>query len=115
MALPYSSLDDIKPQQVSLNGINQFSRKLIENDKSMDSGRDQQLPIIWECLWYNDDNIVGYPVGTKVWLNTEDPQEFLNNNRETIEEYVLNSNLRNDYERIRDLGGNVDEYLLSVI
>lgn len=115
MALPYSNLDEIKPQNMSLNGINQASRKLVENDNSMDFGRDQQLPIIWECLWYNNDNIEGYPVGTRVWLNTEDPREFMLNNKQTIEDYVLNSNLRTDYERVRDTGGNVDNFFLSVI
>jgi len=49
-----------------------MTKKLIENDESMSLGLDD-LPIIWECKWYNDDGIAGYPFGTKVWVNTEDP------------------------------------------
>jgi hypothetical protein len=51
---------------------------------------------IWECSWYADSSIKGYSIGDAVWLNTEDPDKFVELRADAIKRYTdLNSQILN--------------------
>ena len=51
---------------------------------------------IWECSWYADSSIKGYSIGDAVWLNTEDPDKFVELRAGAIKRYTdLNSQILN--------------------
>lgn len=51
---------------------------------------------IWECSWYYDSSVRGYAIGDAVWLNTEDPDEFVKSRAVLIKHYTdFNSQILN--------------------
>lgn len=51
---------------------------------------------IWECSWYYDSSIKGYSIGDAVWINTEDPDEFVKSRAVLIKHYTdFNSQILN--------------------
>lgn len=91
--LIYENFDDIailNDETITGSRINKSVKKLIENDNAL-SPYNQEKPRIWECLWYNDPSVNGYPVGYAVWLNTEEPDTFLRQKKEEIYQYAKNN------------------------
>ena len=77
-------------------GVNELNKKfefLIKND--VEISKLFSAPIgIWQCSWYYDSNIKGYSLGDAVWLNTEDPVEFVKSKAGLIKDYTdLNSSV----------------------
>lgn len=62
--------------QVNQATINSALQKLVENDVQL-ADPAGYAPKIWECKWYNDSSISGYPKGYAVWYNTESPEQFI--------------------------------------
>jgi len=83
MGLKYTELDEIKNEYISLNGITDSFRKLIENDNQLLISL-KSKPGLWECMWYNDNQVSGYSKGATVWLNTEVDSEIVSQKYDTI-------------------------------
>jgi len=59
---------------------------------------------VWECSWYYDSSVKGYSIGDAVWLNTEDPDDFVKSHASLIKHYTdFNSQILN---KLPDFDGN---------
>lgn len=90
--LPYSSYDDLlisSTDVMSYTNIEKTFVKLLENDKYMSF--DNVFPSIWECKWFNDENVDGYKKGDFFWYNTEDYLEFIDRKYNDIYNYAINN------------------------
>ena len=93
MRLNYSDLNDIaiQPSQtLNITSINAALAKLASNDLKL-ANPNGFAPTIWECKWYNDDNVKGYDNGAAVWLNTENPYNFIEFYSNKIYNYAKNN------------------------
>ncbi len=91
---------NIIPNDASLTytNINRILQNFVCNDVQL-ANPDGYAPKIWECKWYNDDTIPGYPTGYAVWYNTQDPQQFISFYASRIYEYAKNNTyLKNKIE-----------------
>ena len=78
---------------LSQEPMNKKFRLLLENDKIINQLFSNAIGI-WECFWYYDSSIKGYSIGDAVWLNTEDPNEFVKLHADAIRQYTrLNSQI----------------------
>ena len=98
---------------VNIMTLNKSIVRLLSNDLEL-CQQDAYTPQIWECKWFNNTEISGYPKGYCVWYNTEDPDEFVQSNKGKILRYVYNNALlKNIYD---DLSGvKKDTFLKEVI
>lgn len=90
MQLKYTNLDDVvihNTQSLNINNVNNAILHLLENDLNL-ANPDGFSPTIWECKWYNDDNVAGYRNGDAVWINTENPYNFIEFYAEKIYNYA---------------------------
>lgn len=63
---------------------------LIENDvENLPS--QSSVPGIWEKTWLNDSTRHGYRKGQAVWINTEDPDEFIQARSQQFYDYLVNN------------------------
>jgi hypothetical protein len=63
---------------------------MIENDKK-NLPSESSVPGIWERKWINDNSRPGYKKGQAVWINTEDPAEFISKHQTDIYDYLVNN------------------------
>ena len=85
-----SDLSSIFVDKNSPLGVNELNKRfefLIKND--VEISKLFSTPIgIWQCSWYYDSNVKGYSIGDMVWLNTEDPIEFVKSKSGLIKDYT---------------------------
>lgn len=99
MSLEHPYFEDVRNGVVSLDQMNRSARMLVENDlRLVDAMHD--VPAVWECRWYNDDAVAGYGRGDAVWVNTEDPVQFVKGRMDEIRSYVVNSSYCGRYKAI---------------
>ena len=55
-------------KNLDTNKINESFRRLYQNDKEIFPSHDF-TPKVWENRWFNNETIIGYPVGYCVWRN----------------------------------------------
>lgn len=93
MAIKYTSIDQLKfnhNSYIRKTDINDKFKKLIENDILLDPSSNIK-PQIWECKWFNNNNISGYNKGDAVWINTESEINFIKKHISDIYNYALNN------------------------
>ena len=119
--LRYTDIEDIqisrnsKSGGLNLENFNKSISKLLENDLNLLPDEDSDIPSIFERKWINNNNVAGYKLGDAVWLNTEDPVEFVNNNRSEIIQYILNNSiLYNKYQTISADENICDQFIRKV-
>ena len=113
MALKYTDLEDLNADYVSLNNFNDSLAKLVENDEDLILNM-KNRPDVWECKWYNDQQIPGYQIGAAVWIGTEDPEQFVKSRFDEIEHIVLNSQYRGQYVQISSDSEKVMAMFLNI-
>ena len=75
--------------------LNKKFRFLLDNDLIINESFANGIGI-WQCTWYYDSSLRGYSIGDAVWLNTEDPLDFVKSHAATIKNYTdLNSSIIN--------------------
>lgn len=118
MKLKYDNISDVAINPlvgVSLNSLNNSLNKLLTNDLMLKDVA-KYSPKIWECKWYNDSAIQGYPKGYAVWYNTEDPEQFIAANADIIYNYAINNSfLRSLMKETGEYNGRNFDVYLSVL
>ena len=89
MSVKYN-IDDITLTSITINGVSNAFKKLIENDQTINDTICNNIDV-WECKWFNNNKMSGYPRGTAVWVNTEDVDQFIRSRYDDIEQYILKS------------------------
>ena len=93
MGLPYSDIKDITlndSQKISIQTLNKLYSRMVENDRR-NLPSESTVPGIWEKTWLNDASRPGYRKGQAVWINTEDPVEFIASRQTEIYDYLVNN------------------------
>ena len=85
-----SAIEILNDAQLNQSAINASLQKLVENDIQL-ANPNGCAPKIWECKWYNDQSISGYPKGYAVWYNTESPDQFIAFHATQIYNYAKNN------------------------
>lgn len=93
------NIDEVIPDTISLNGVSQSFKRMMENDNEILKNVGSDINV-WECRWYNNNKISGYPKGHAVWINTENVDQFIRNKYSDIEQYILNSQYVGMYSNI---------------
>ena len=99
MGLPYSDIKDVTlndSQKISIQTLNKLYSRMVENDRR-NLPSESTVPGIWEKTWLNDASRPGYRKGQAVWINTEDPVEFIASRQTEIYDYLVNN------EQYRDI------------
>lgn len=92
-SLIYEDFEDLaisSDEYISDVRLNQTFGKLIKNDIAL-SPYNSERPHIWECRWFNNSKIAGYPIGYAVWLNTENQYDFIVQKSNEIYQYAKNN------------------------
>lgn len=79
MGLAYNEVKDVTlndSQKITIQNLNRLYSRMVENDKK-NLPNESAAPGIWERTWLNDNSRPGYRKGQAVWINTEDPDEFI--------------------------------------
>ena len=70
-------------------------QSLLQNDRMINTLFVNSIGI-WQCNWYYDSSVKGYSIGDAVWLNTEEPETFVQTHHTLIKQYTdLNSQILN--------------------
>ena len=122
MAIPYNRPDMVKildSQNLTVQTFNHAIARFIQNDLSLVS-RQNVVPGTWENRWYNSplDSQLYYRKGDAVWVNCEDPLDFIHRREADIIQYVkANPTTMREYERLAERGDQelLQEFYLKVL
>ena len=96
--LAVTELSSIFMNQSEALGSDNLNKKfgaLLQNDRIINNLFSNAIGT-WQCLWYYDSNMKGYSIGDAVWLNAEEPLEFLKTHYGLIKQYTdLNPQILN--------------------
>lgn len=99
---------------VNVANFNAVVEKLVENDRHLMPDT-QSGPRVFERAWFNDPSVPGYDPGDAVWLNTEDPTDFVNAKTGDIRRYIGgNARLKNLYRSISGDASREHEFIRQV-
>lgn len=90
MALVFNNTSEVllgEHDKLDYQPINNKLNLLCEYDKAISRSFVNSIGI-WHCSWYYDSTVSGYSEGDMVWLNTEDPYEFVNSHYRIIKDYT---------------------------
>ena len=96
MKLRYDDISSVTIQpyeKMNLTKMSNIFSKMIENDLHFIPTHNS-VPGIWKCRWYNDQSLSTtsqYSAGDVVWMNTEDPQQFVKNFANDILDCIRNN------------------------
>lgn len=93
------NINEVIPDDITINSISQSFKRIMENDNEILRNVGSDINV-WECKWYNNNKISGYPKGHAVWVNTENVEQFVRNKYNDIEQYILNSQYVGLYSNI---------------
>ena len=75
--------------QLDLGSMNAKFDRQLDNDVVIKDSFYNSIGI-WQCSWYYDSTVKGYDFGDMVWLNTEEPDSFIQTHAEVIKQYTDN-------------------------